>query len=86
MPYLPLTYRHAAAPCPTFGGRTGEAFMGIAEAVLPGGRSEAKNTPPHLLDFIVNPCRSDAAVRLCRTHLLLRRAMLLRSRFFVCIQ
>ena len=48
-----LTYRHAAAPCPTFGGRTGEAFMGIAEAfmgtveaVLPGGRSEAKNTPP----------------------------------------
>ena len=53
MPYLPLTYRHAATPCPTFGGRTGEAFMGIAEAfmgtveaVLPGGRSEAKNTPP----------------------------------------
>ena len=49
-----LTYRHTAAPCPTFGGRTGEAFMGIAEAVvggtveavLPGGRSEAKNTPP----------------------------------------
>ena len=54
MPYLPLTYRHAAAPCPTFGCRTGEAFMGIAEAVvggtveavLPGGRSEAKKIPP----------------------------------------
>ncbi len=30
MPYLPLTYRHAAAPCPTLVGRTGET----------------KNTPP----------------------------------------
>ena len=70
MPYLPLKYRHAATPCPTLVGRT----------------VEVKNAPPHLLDFIVNPCRSDAAVRQCRAHLLLRRAMLLRSRFFVCIQ
>lgn len=80
------TLTRDAAPCPTFGGRTGEAVVGIAEAVVPGGRSEVKNTPPHLLDIIVNPCRSDAALRLRRAHLLLRRAMLLRSRFFVCIQ
>ena len=71
---ITLTYRHAAAFCPTLGGRTGEVVAG------------AISTPPHLLDFIVNPCRSDAAVRLRRAHLLLRRAMLLRSRFFVCIQ
>ena len=51
---ITLTYRHAATPCPTFGGRTGEAFMGIdeavvgdtVEAVLPGGSSEAKTPPP----------------------------------------
>lgn len=75
---ITLTYRHAAAPCPTFGGRTGETVV--------GGRERGKKYPPHLLDFIVNPCRSDAAVRLRRVHLLLRRAKLLRSRFFVCIQ
>lgn len=74
---ITLTYRHAAAPCPTLRGRTGETVV--------GGKSGAISTP-HLLDFIVNPCRSDAAVRQCRAHLLLRRAMLLRSRFFVCIQ
>ena len=53
---ITLTYRHVAAPCPTLTGRTGEALMGIAEAVVggtveavvPGGRSEAKNTPPFI--------------------------------------
>lgn len=75
---ITLTYRHAAVLCPTLTGRTGETVV--------GGKSGAISTPPHLLDFIVNPCRSDAAVRQRRAHLLLRRAMLLRSRFFVCIQ
>ena len=35
---ITLTYRHAAAPCPTLGGRTGETVV--------GGRSGAISTPP----------------------------------------
>lgn len=74
---ITLTYRHAAAPARHLqAGRVRPLLAVGAERFL----------PPHLLDFIVNPCRSDAAVRQCRAHLLLRRAMLLRSRFFVCIQ
>lgn len=75
---ITLTYRHAAAPARHLQvGRVRPSLAVRAERFLP---------PPHLLDFIVNPCRSDAAVRQRRAHLLLRRAMLLRSRFFVCIQ
>ena len=35
---ITLTYRHAAAPCPTLGGRTGETVV--------GGKSGAISTPP----------------------------------------
>lgn len=45
MPHLPLAYTCGAAPCLTFGGRTGEAVGGAADG-FGGGRDEAIFTPP----------------------------------------
>ena len=42
----PLTYTRGAAPCPTLGGRTGEALGGAADGFGSGGRDEAIFTPP----------------------------------------
>ena len=39
MPLHLLTYTRGAAPCPTLGGRTGEAVGGAADGF--GGRDEA---------------------------------------------